>query len=80
MAMKTGADRSIEGLKLFPAFAWGIVILFAGFVYTLTLELRSVADTLETTASINAAIVDSITPPVTPPTGTKPGAPKPAAQ
>ena len=38
--MKTGSERSIEGLRFFPLIAWSVFVLFAGFVYLLASELR----------------------------------------
>ena len=45
--MKTGSERSIEGLKFFPLIAWCIFALFAGFVYLLASELQETMTTLE---------------------------------
>lgn len=58
--MKKTTDHSIESQKLFPVFAWAILLMFTGFVYLLTIQLQDVADSLVTTAAINAAIVEGI--------------------
>lgn len=58
--MKHSSDHTLEGLKLFPLFAWAILIMFAWFTYTLTVQLNSLATSLETTATINAAILENL--------------------
>ena len=45
--MKTGSERSIEGLRFFPLIAWCVFALFAGFVYLLASELRETTTTLQ---------------------------------
>jgi hypothetical protein len=45
--MKTGSERSIEGLKFFPLIAWCVFALFAGFVYLLASELRETTTALQ---------------------------------
>jgi hypothetical protein len=39
--------RSLEGLKVFPYVAWGLVFGFAFFVYDITLKLQDVTDRLQ---------------------------------
>jgi hypothetical protein len=34
-------DRKLESYKIFPYVAWATIVLFAVFVYTLTLQLDS---------------------------------------
>jgi hypothetical protein len=43
------SKRSLEQYRVFPYIAWGLVILFAGFVYSLVLNLK--AETAELGAS-----------------------------
>ena len=46
--MKTiGTDRTLESFRIFPYVAWGITVLFAVFVYNITLELKAVTDDLQ---------------------------------
>ena len=44
---KIGTDRTLESFKIFPYVAWGITILFAVFVYNITLELKTVTEDLQ---------------------------------
>lgn len=46
--MKTnGNDKALEAYKIFPYVAWGLTILFAVFVYNITMELKAVTDDLQ---------------------------------
>lgn len=46
--MKTnGNDKALESYKIFPYVAWTIVIIFAYFVYDITIELRTIANDLK---------------------------------
>jgi hypothetical protein len=40
------STRSLEGFVAFPYIAWGLIIIFAYFVYNIALELKSVTDDL----------------------------------
>lgn len=40
------SNRSLEGFRAFPYVAWGLIILFAFFVYKITLELQAVTNDL----------------------------------
>jgi hypothetical protein len=40
---QTGSDKTLESSKVFPYFAWGLVILFTFLVYQITLNLRLAA-------------------------------------
>jgi hypothetical protein len=42
------SKRALEQYRVFPFIAWGLVIGFAFFVYTLTTELKETVATLET--------------------------------
>jgi hypothetical protein len=45
--MKTnGNDKSLESYKAFPFIAWGTSLLFAFFVYNITVELQEVTTDL----------------------------------
>jgi hypothetical protein len=44
-------NRKIETLKIFPYIAWTTVILFALFVYNLTVETREALKNLEYSVS-----------------------------
>lgn len=52
--------RKLETYKLFPMIAWGIFIGFALFIYSITLELRDVSDSLERTAQTNSTLESKI--------------------
>lgn len=46
--MKTnGNDKALEAYKVFPYVAWTVTILFAVFVYNITLELKEVTTDLQ---------------------------------
>ena len=46
--MKTnGNDKALESYKIFPFVAWGLVIGFAFFVYSIATRLQAVAADLE---------------------------------
>ena len=46
--MKTnGNDKALEAYKIFPFVAWGLTIVFAFFVYNITMELKSITESLE---------------------------------
>jgi cell division protein FtsN len=40
-------DKSLEAYKIFPYVAWGVTIVFALFVYNITMELKAVTDDLQ---------------------------------
>lgn len=42
-----GNDKSLEAYKIFPYVAWGLTLLFALFVYNITMELKAVTDNLQ---------------------------------
>ena len=42
-----GPDRKLEAFKIFPYVAWLLIIIFALFVYKITIELKSTASELE---------------------------------
>lgn len=74
-------NRKIETLKIFPYIAWTTVILFALFVYNLTIETREALKNLEYSVSqleskVNTPINDiedfEGSAPTTPPTETVP--------
>lgn len=44
-------NQKIETLRFFPFFAWATVILFAFFVYQLTMELKDVVTDLQQSVS-----------------------------
>jgi len=47
-SMKTNRnDKTLEAYKIFPYIAWGLTIVFSFFVYNITMELKSVAESLE---------------------------------
>ncbi len=50
-------NRQLESLKVFPYIAWALTAAFAFFVYHITVELRQVADDLQTQSEF---IVDQI--------------------
>ena len=58
--MKTGSERSIEGLKFFPLIAWGVFVLFAAFVYLLANELQQTATTLEAASNETSEMLGSL--------------------
>lgn len=46
--MKTnGNDKTLESYKIFPYIAWIVTIVFAVFVYNITVELRDTVHTLQ---------------------------------
>lgn len=46
--MKTnGNDKSLETYKIFPYVAWALTIIFAIFVYGITMELKAVTEDLQ---------------------------------
>lgn len=45
---KYKVKRSLEGLKIFPYVAWGLMFGFAFFVYNITTELQDVTAELRT--------------------------------
>jgi hypothetical protein len=50
-------DKSLEQYRVFPYIAWGLVIGFSYFVYTLTVELKHVQADLEHMTMVNEARV-----------------------
>jgi hypothetical protein len=46
-------DLSLERLRIFPYIAWGLVISFSVFVYTLTIQLKQATADLRQTAIAN---------------------------
>jgi hypothetical protein len=45
--MKTnGNDKALESYKIFPIFAWILVVGFALFVYTIAMDLMDTAERL----------------------------------
>lgn len=48
--MKSNSQK-IETQQIFPYIAWGTVIIFTFFVYSLALELRAVSENLKETTS-----------------------------
>ena len=46
---QTTSKRSLEGLRIFPYFAWALIGLFALFVYNLTEEVSAITEQLQTT-------------------------------
>ena len=46
--MKISGKRSLEGYKIFPFIAWGLVIGFALFVYNLNTEIQKATEQLRT--------------------------------
>lgn len=64
--MKTnGNDKTLESYHFFPYVAWGVTLLFALFVYNITMELKAVTDDLQAqTKHLQAQIekpVDEVT-------------------
>jgi cell division protein FtsN len=50
--MKTnGNDKSLEAYKIFPFIAWGLTVVFAFFVYNITMELKAITESLEAQSS-----------------------------
>ena len=48
MGMKTnGNDKALEAYKIFPFVAWGLTVVFAFFVYNITMELKAITESLE---------------------------------
>lgn len=46
--MKTnGNDKALEAYKIFPYVAWGVTVVFAFFVYNITLELKEITQDLQ---------------------------------
>ncbi|MFT7644843.1 MAG: hypothetical protein ACI9BF_000504 [Candidatus Paceibacteria bacterium] len=46
--MKTnGNDKSLEAYKIFPYIAWTVTFIFAYFVYSITIDLKIVAQDLQ---------------------------------
>ena len=46
--MKTnGNDKALEGYKIFPYVAWALTVIFAIFVYNITMELKAVTEDLQ---------------------------------
>lgn len=45
--MKIENKHSLEAYKVFPYVAWGVTLIFALFVYNITLELKAVTDDLQ---------------------------------
>jgi len=68
-------NNSIESSKLFPVAAWAMVVLFALFVYTLTMQLQ--AELMEISNSVERLEVKLGTKEV--PTQTQPTTPVPPA-
>lgn len=58
--MKTGSERSIEGLKFFPLIAWSVFVLFAAFVYLLANELQQTATTIEAASNDTVEMLEVI--------------------
>ncbi len=56
--VKSKNDHSIESVPYFSAIAWGIFLLFAGFVYLLSGELRGATTALEAASFANAGALD----------------------
>lgn len=57
----TAGDKTLESLKIFPYIAWGVTVLFAFFVYNITIELQAVTkdlqkQTIELEAKVNAPV------------------------
>lgn len=44
--LKKKNDKALEGSKLFPYVAWLLTFLFAYFVYSIAVELKSIAHDL----------------------------------
>ena len=44
---KSTADKSLEAFKVFPYVAWGLTVIFAFFVYNITMELKAVTTQLQ---------------------------------
>lgn len=44
------SKHAVEGYKFFPFIAWGLVIFFAIFVYSLAVELRVISENLRQSA------------------------------
>lgn len=44
-------ERKLEGYKIFPYVAWGLIILFVFFVFKLTTTLTTTATELDEEAS-----------------------------
>ena len=46
--MKTnGNDKALEAYKIFPFITWGLTVVFAFFVYNITMELKAVTESLQ---------------------------------
>lgn len=43
----SSGDKTLESLKIFPYVAWTVTVLFAVFVYNITLELQEVTQNLQ---------------------------------
>ena len=39
-------SRSLEGFKIFPYIAWGLIVVFALFVYQLSSEVEAMTERL----------------------------------
>ena len=50
MKEKKKTGRSLESFAVFPYIAWGLTILFALFVYNITIDLKETATRLQTQA------------------------------
>ena len=46
-----GPERKLEAFKIFPYVAWLLIVVFALFVYKITIELKETANELEETSS-----------------------------
>lgn len=54
-------DKTLESLKVFPYLAWAVTLLFAVFVYNITLELQQVTTKLQ---AQTAALEEKVNTPV----------------
>ncbi|MCA9357335.1 hypothetical protein H6784_02685 [Candidatus Nomurabacteria bacterium] len=43
-------EKALENYRVFPFIAWGLVIIFALFVYNIARELKEVTTSLQTQA------------------------------
>lgn len=46
-------DHTLESSKLFPYFAWILILLFCLFVYSITMNLRAAAANLQIQSDIS---------------------------
>lgn len=55
----TNNDKALEAYKIFPYVAWGLVIIFAIFVYNITSDLKQVTRDLQAQANYIQQKIDT---------------------